>query len=30
MTESGTGNDTSANGDPQTGIMPFRFDLLVL
>ena len=28
MTESGTGNDTSANGDPQTGIMPFRFDLL--
>jgi hypothetical protein len=28
MTESSTANDTSANGDPQTGIIPFRFDLL--
>ena len=28
MTKSSTGYDASANGDPQTGIMPFRFDLL--
>jgi hypothetical protein len=28
MTKCSTGYDTSANGDPQTGIMPFRFDLL--
>jgi len=28
MTKSSTGYDASANGDPQTGLMPFRFDLL--
>jgi hypothetical protein len=28
MTKTSTGYDTSANGDPQTGIMPFHFDLL--
>ena len=28
MTKSSTGYDTNANGDRQTGIMPFRFDLL--
>ena len=28
MTKSSTGYDTSANGDPQIGIMPFRFGLL--
>src|SRR5215813_1160348 len=28
MTKSSTGYATSATGDPQTGIMPFRFDLL--
>jgi hypothetical protein len=30
MTKSSTANDTSANGDPQTGMMPFRFDLLAM
>jgi hypothetical protein len=28
MTKNSTVNDTSANGDLQTGMMPFRFDLL--
>ena len=28
MTKSSTGYATSATGDSQTGIMPFRFDLL--
>ena len=30
MTMSSTGYDTSTEGDPQAGIMPFHFDLLAM
>jgi hypothetical protein len=30
MTKSSPASDSSANGDPQTGMMPFRFDLLAM